>query len=182
MTTSDDYYSVWNKAWLRCGNGLVGALLVVMVLVAIRSHLIGDGRGGWSMYNHNVQFIVVYEWEMSDGTRQTYFPGSELRGRENELRMKPITANKLTPNNQRYGLWTLKSHIRGYLRHLFEKKKPKEAVAIIATLRYAVDQHLKIGDEIPYNDPVLGPQFYLPEDFETNQTVVVFREGAAAKK
>jgi len=178
MSTTEPTYRIWSNRWLWIGQTVVGLFLVGLAGFSLRAYSLDDGRGGWAMYSHNVQFIVTYEFVFADGRREPYFPGKEIQGRASHLKARtPKSLDTFPVSNTRYGLGALQSWIRGYVDYLYRHKRPEGATEIVATLRYAVNKPLVVSDEIPYPDSVLRmTRFFSPSlDDEPNQTVVQIR-------
>jgi hypothetical protein len=55
---------------------VIGFLSLVIGLGA-RSIVTGDGRYGWGMFKHQVEYDIDYQWVLRDGGTVSYRPGRE---------------------------------------------------------------------------------------------------------
>jgi hypothetical protein len=116
---------------------VVLGFVCALVALGVRTLVHDDARFGWGMFAHNVAYTVHYEWVLRGGGAVAYVPGDELRGRASRLTLRSGTP--WVPRIMLYGQGTLRSWVQAYLRHLFDTRRPDDAVAVRARIRTAVN-------------------------------------------
>ncbi len=128
--TSDKSSEVSPKWWWH-----IAPIIMILVLCAlgVRSLITKDSRYGWGTFGRQTIYTLKYEWEFSDGHRETYYPGDELR------RDAYTLLTSIEQRNTRYGPGALPVWINGYCQYMWDYR-PDGAVAFHTTLKYELDR------------------------------------------
>lgn len=133
----------------------ISPIIMILVLSALgfRSLITKDSRYGWGTFGRQTIYTLEYEWEYSDGHRETYYPGDELR------RDAFTLMTSVEQRNTRYGPGALPVWINGYCKYMWDFR-PDNAVAFHTTLKYELDRSRRK----PISDAALTKRFQYPEE------------------
>jgi hypothetical protein len=113
-------------------NLVIVAFLCFLIFCGTRSLILKDNRFGWGMFNHQVSYVVTYEWVLRDG--------STIPCATDNLHGKALKKlGRDTRHTMLYGIGALRRWIGTYLEHLYEDERPTNAVRVTASLSYAVN-------------------------------------------
>jgi hypothetical protein len=112
---------------------LVVAFLALQVTLAARSLLLEDARLGWGMFSYQTNYSVAYEWVLADGGARPQ-PAVDLAGRA----LKYVGDDAV--HRTRYGLGGIRSWMRSYSRHMYDRYRPADALAFRAVVDYRINK------------------------------------------
>lgn len=123
---------LWSPARRAAWSVLVSAFVLGQIAVGLRSRWHDDDRYGFAMFHEFTALTLRYHWVFADGHTEPINTEPYLKGRARAVR----GTGKRT---EVFGAGTTRIQAQGFVRWLYEHKRPEGAVA--AQVRYAWERN-----------------------------------------